>query len=671
MMNNMQISASLLGVVAVAAIVQPAYAQLSGQQIGAIAKSITVLLEMPGSNGSGVLIRRDGDVYTVLTAYHVVKSTNPSEEAYVTTFDKNKQKHRLDSSSIRQLGKWDLAIVQFRSTNDYQVAKIGDSRSLQFGTDVYVSGFPLPTSTFPKSSLAFLSGQVVSILDEPNSGGYQIAYDNKTLTGISGGAVLNANGELVAIHGLTEGEVVMNNVAKTSGRNLGVPSALFISLIENISTLPVAAQLNPPPFPVKPEQPAPPPIEEKKREPRELQKLDLPTTDKSPTTKPTTYVSRLADIAEDKSPTTKPTTYVSRLADIAENKSPTTKPTTYVSRLADIAERITVYLECPGLSGSGVIIKRSGESGDLYTILTTYHVVKDTEPQEGAYVTTFDKKRHQLDSRSIRRLGNLDLAIIDFRSSNNYQVAKIGDSDRLRTGMDIYVSGFLNATETLAGGDFAFLRGLVVSRLPEPNKEGYQIVYDNNTKSGISGGSVLNDNGELVGIHGLSEGERVGNSPTPVKTGRNLGIPSNLFVSFLDNLVGSSRVNQDSTISTLKVSLWCETLNGFPTTVLVSRKYNTPIQLIRWTSSGNFSSPEERCNKVSSRFQQAIDAGMLVHIIAKKKDENVSSICASTERYSSVCTFELFEVPSYRDPELIIQQMQDINIGKRTLPIIF
>jgi len=248
-------SASLLGVGAVLAIVQPANAQLSRLQIGAIASSITVLLEMPGSNGSGVLIRRDGDVYTVLTAYHVVKSTNPSEEAYVTTFDKNKQRHRLDSSSIRQLGKWDLAIVQFRSTNDYQIAKIGDSRSLQIGMDVYVSGFPLPTDAFPESVVALLTGQVVSILAKPNSEGYQIAYDNKTLTGVSGGAVLNANGELVAIHGRAEGEVVRNGVTKTSGRNLGVPSALFISLIENIPTLPVAATLEPPPLPVKPEQP--------------------------------------------------------------------------------------------------------------------------------------------------------------------------------------------------------------------------------------------------------------------------------------------------------------------------------------------------------------------------------------------------------------------------------
>ena len=247
------VSASLLGVATILAIVQPANAQMSREQIGLIARRITVLLEMQGSNGSGVLIRRDGDVYTILTAYHVVKTTNPNEEAYVTTFDKNKQRHRLDSRSIRQLGKWDLAIAQFRSTNDYQVAKIGDSRSLQFGMDVYVSGFPLPTSTVPESDLAFLAGQVVSILAKPNSDGYQIAYDNKTLTGVSGGAVLNANGELVAIHGQAEGEVVINGVAKTSGRNFGVPSALFIGLIENISILPVATVRVQPPISLPPQ----------------------------------------------------------------------------------------------------------------------------------------------------------------------------------------------------------------------------------------------------------------------------------------------------------------------------------------------------------------------------------------------------------------------------------
>jgi len=236
MMNNMQINASLLGVVAVAAIVQPAYAQLSGQQIADIAERITVWLVGQGEPGSAVLIKRDGDVYTILTAYHVVKDTTPREEAYVTTFDK--QRHPLDSRSIRRLGNFDLAIATFRSDNNYQVAKIGDSNRLRTGMDIYVSGFPKATETIPEGEFAFLRGLVVSRISAPQKEGYQLVYDNKTLTGISGGAVINDKGELVGIHGKAEGDVVINGVQKTSGRNLGIPSALFVGLLDNLANLP-------------------------------------------------------------------------------------------------------------------------------------------------------------------------------------------------------------------------------------------------------------------------------------------------------------------------------------------------------------------------------------------------------------------------------------------------
>jgi hypothetical protein len=41
----------------------------------AIIKAVTVLIATTNSNGSGVIIKRAGNKYTVLTAAHVVRST--------------------------------------------------------------------------------------------------------------------------------------------------------------------------------------------------------------------------------------------------------------------------------------------------------------------------------------------------------------------------------------------------------------------------------------------------------------------------------------------------------------------------------------------------------------------------------------------------------------------
>ena len=90
-MNGFRLGASVLGVAAVVIFAQPVYAQISAvqQRVEEVAKEITVYLKVPGTSGSGVLIKRvqgeNGDyVYTVLTAYHVVKDVRNDEEAYVT-----------------------------------------------------------------------------------------------------------------------------------------------------------------------------------------------------------------------------------------------------------------------------------------------------------------------------------------------------------------------------------------------------------------------------------------------------------------------------------------------------------------------------------------------------------------------------------------------------------
>ena len=54
---------------------QAARAICSNDQVDTIGKEITVLIDSE-SPGSGVIIKQTGNIYTVITAYHVVRNSN-------------------------------------------------------------------------------------------------------------------------------------------------------------------------------------------------------------------------------------------------------------------------------------------------------------------------------------------------------------------------------------------------------------------------------------------------------------------------------------------------------------------------------------------------------------------------------------------------------------------
>jgi len=63
----------------------PAQAQ-SAETVAKIAKATTVRIE-GATQGSGVLVKRDGNSYTVLTAWHVLSDGNVTEDIGITTED--------------------------------------------------------------------------------------------------------------------------------------------------------------------------------------------------------------------------------------------------------------------------------------------------------------------------------------------------------------------------------------------------------------------------------------------------------------------------------------------------------------------------------------------------------------------------------------------------------
>jgi len=204
----------------------PAQAQ-SQEAVGKVAQAITVRIE-GATQGSGVLVKRDGNRYTVLTAWHVVSGQRPGEELDIYTSDG--QRHPVEQGSLKRLGQVDMAVLTFSSPNSYETARVGDVKSVSMGSPILVAGFPLPSSAVPTRLLRLIKGDVIANATVAIPDGYQLLYDNQTLPGVSGGAVLNAQGELVGIHGKAErADQVSESSGKAvaTGTNQGVPISYY------------------------------------------------------------------------------------------------------------------------------------------------------------------------------------------------------------------------------------------------------------------------------------------------------------------------------------------------------------------------------------------------------------------------------------------------------------
>ena len=184
MRSPWNLSAPLLGAAATIALVQPVAQALTSPEIGRIALAVTVRIETPGEPGSGVIIERNGNIYTVLTAQHVLAALGGNEEAYVIPAADETKSYRLNNRSIRTLPQnldVDLAIVQFESQETYEVARLGDSSTLSLGSESYVSGYPLPTAAIKDITLQFTIGNITAIPTEPYERGYGLDHKSASL----------------------------------------------------------------------------------------------------------------------------------------------------------------------------------------------------------------------------------------------------------------------------------------------------------------------------------------------------------------------------------------------------------------------------------------------------------------------------------------------------------
>ena len=148
------------------------------------------------------------------------------------------------------------------------------------------------------------------------------------------------------------------------------------------------------------------------------------------------------------------------------------------------------------LKGSGVII---GRKDFVYYVLTANHIFNMNDI---FYVFIRSKKLGKAGEvtglKFINRYPQEDLALIAFASFTNYRVMELGDVSQLDDNNQVYVAGWPGYDNR---ENFQFTRAKVTNSQMGNNLTYKPIELENGLYKGMSGGAVLNEAGQLVGIH--------------------------------------------------------------------------------------------------------------------------------------------------------------------------
>ena len=233
-----------------------AFAGKSPQEIAHFANKIGVQVNRPpgvpvgeAADGTGFIIKSEGNTYTVLTNDHVLNPSRGPKPVSIRTSDG--EKHPIIEA--KSLGTYadnsnDLALLTFSSSKEYPVAILASSAQAKLGSEIFVFGYPVNnalgriaearTSDFPKGIIwrsANSSGT--------NRGGYSMFYTAQTSGGMSGGPVFDVDGRVIGIHGksdetkdtaedLQAGQAL--TIERKSGINAAIPIDTFLALHQQV-----------------------------------------------------------------------------------------------------------------------------------------------------------------------------------------------------------------------------------------------------------------------------------------------------------------------------------------------------------------------------------------------------------------------------------------------------
>lgn len=179
------------------------------------------------ASGTGFLYKQDGNKYYILTNNHVVEDgTNVT-----VTFTNND----VIETTIVGADKYsDVAVLSFKSDNDYTLAEIGSSTEARIGDTAFAVGAPLDSAYSWTVTRGILSGKdrmVEVSLNGDNSDNYimKVLQTDATInSGNSGGALCNAKGEVI---GITSLKLVSDGV---EGMGFAIPIEDAVEMAEKL-----------------------------------------------------------------------------------------------------------------------------------------------------------------------------------------------------------------------------------------------------------------------------------------------------------------------------------------------------------------------------------------------------------------------------------------------------
>lgn len=451
---------------------------LSEAQIKQLAQSITVKVTSAQNQGSGIILKKTGQIYTVSTNQHVLE---PGKPAQIQTADGKTHAAEL-VKGVNLQGK-DLALLQFRSSNNYSVASLGNLATVTVNDTIYSAGFPFAAKPANSGGLVVKTGKVLLVPERAFKEGYQIGYNNEIAKGMSGGPIFNSRGQIIGINGIHAYPLWGNPYVYEDGSK---PTDALRDLMSRYSWgIPIQTLA--------------------RLAPQYTSQTSLPTADALPS-------SKLPPIANE---------------------------------VNNIAQEITVRIEVPTLrecSGSGVIVAKQGNT---YSILTAEHVVRESSKCDRSVLEIIapDGKQYQVQvsDRNLKTLPDKDLAILQFTSNQNYRVATLASYDIIKDENFIFVSGWRGLQSEAGTTQRQFTAGQLASKQlgsffaqnSLSLSYGYELIYTNLTEKGMSGSPVLDTRGRVIGIHGNSETQEITDKAGKrrlITLGFSWGIPISSFV---------------------------------------------------------------------------------------------------------------------------------------------
>ena len=440
---------------------------LSRERLRQVATAITVRVHANDNSGSGVLMRKDGQQYTVLTNAHVLIPGKPY--GIVTPDGKTHAATLMAKYNNRSDGGYnlDLALLQFEAADDYEVASIANT-PLVGEQPVFASGFP-----YDADGLLFTEGKIpswtMSLRQQALRDGYQIGYSNEIRQGMSGGPILNGSGELIGINGLSAYPILQTAYVFENGES---PTDDLLADLNRVSWgIPIRRLLE-----VK------------------------PSFGETAPYKISDLASLTAGVA------------AAEVNLIAEQITVRINQSRGNGSGIIVAQRGNSYYV---LTAQHVVDKE-----EKYQVVThdgkRYPVDYSRVQKLGVDLAVLQFQSQE--SYSVATLANYNLKEDERRwvFLSGWPGLELGE---VRRPYPLFTAGLVFSKE----------RGELQAKdsfsLTEAN--GYELVYTNPTLGGMSGGPVLDSRGRVIGIHAAAEGEGVSN----VQLGYSLGVPVRTFLS--------------------------------------------------------------------------------------------------------------------------------------------